>query len=83
MQLATANKEWVETNEYWHTRVWTFQGRLLSRRRLVSYKNTMKWECGTDTWYELVRSLERDYVQQLRVKEGPDWVPTELVGAYA
>lgn len=42
----------LEIEEVWHTRAWTFQERAVSRRCLVFYRGTVKWECQQCIHYE-------------------------------
>ncbi|KLU91734.1 hypothetical protein MAPG_10683 [Magnaporthiopsis poae ATCC 64411] len=36
----------------WHSRGWTFQERLLTRRSLVFFRGTVKWQCRSSIWAE-------------------------------
>jgi Heterokaryon incompatibility protein (HET) len=41
-----------EKENVWHTRAWTFQERAVSRRCLVFFEETVKFECQTEVWLE-------------------------------
>jgi hypothetical protein len=72
--LAVDVGEADEERDVWHSRAWTYQERLVSRRCLVFHGNTFKWECKRATWPELVENYRRAAVgkQQLRIGSGPD-----------
>jgi hypothetical protein len=36
----------------WCQRGWTFQEHLFSRRRIIFYEGTVRWECDSGIWYE-------------------------------
>jgi len=38
-------------NSTWATRTWTFQEHIFSKRRIVFYNNTVRWECP-EIWFE-------------------------------
>jgi hypothetical protein len=88
IRLALYDYAWEENKETWHTRAWTFQERLVSRRRLIFYRNTVKWECDVTVWHELIQSpkpsTHRTSEYQLKHSAWPNWDQyTELVAGYA
>ncbi|KAF2665496.1 HET-domain-containing protein [Microthyrium microscopicum] len=46
-----------ERSSTWHSRGWTFQERALSRRSLVFYDQTVKWECLKGSFHEHLGSI--------------------------
>ncbi|KAH8647328.1 heterokaryon incompatibility protein-domain-containing protein [Xylariales sp. PMI_506] len=52
-------REEYQKDSIYSSRAWTFQERLLSPRCLVFYRNTVKWECGEETCYELLNISPR------------------------
>jgi hypothetical protein len=74
-QYAFDTREWLEGTDVWHSRAWTFQERVVSRRCLVFYKGTVKWECTQDTWLELLGNSDRSFLKKetLESKVWPDF----------
>lgn len=74
-KMAMNINEELERDDVWHSRAWTFQERLLSKRCLVFHGDTFLWECGQSVWSELAGNshLEIGGKQLLDVKRGPDW----------
>ena len=56
----------------WHTRAWTFQERLLSRRCLIFHQQTVKWECKSTIAYETKDKIPN------RIRF-PDWIGLSLL----
>jgi hypothetical protein len=55
----------------WHTRGWTFQEGVVSRRRLIFHNETVQWECGCTTWHEYSHFSGKGYIQAQILPRGP------------
>lgn len=75
----------------WHTRAWTLQEYLFSKRRVVFQGDTVNWECLYDSWHELqdVSDLKVDtfytdsQITGLRTTPWPDMLRfSRLVAMY-
>ncbi|KAH8722791.1 heterokaryon incompatibility protein-domain-containing protein [Phaeosphaeriaceae sp. PMI808] len=50
----------------WHSRAWTFQEYLFSKRRVVFQGDTVNWECLYDAWHE------QQHVSEENIMKPPD-----------
>ena len=63
--------EEIEERSTWHTRAWTFQERAVSRRCMVFYQKTVKWECQVEVLLEH-RLWNATQTKELNVEIGGD-----------
>ena len=69
--LTFCTSEEEEKRSTWHTRAWTFQERAVSRRCMVFYQNTVKWECQVEVLLEH-RLWNATQTKQLNVESDKD-----------
>jgi hypothetical protein len=54
--IELAQEGLFENEQVWHSRAWTFQERAVSRRCLVFFRGTVKWECQECEHHEHLNS---------------------------